>query len=712
MKVSNLIEGIKNKAFLLPEFQREYVWNKEQAKQLIVSMFKEYPTGCILLWETTNPPEVKNSKTPEDGKQYQLILDGQQRLTTLYMFITGEIPPYYTINDVSDSPLELCINLLTGEFKYYQKSSMYNIPTWQKVVDCLKNSDIDPFDILAQYKELSIEVEDEVKFCKTINKNLTTLRKIKDMDYKELTVPNTANIDDAIDVFDRVNSLGTKLTDAELALTHITGKWAGARKEIKKAISEYQKSNMHLSLDFMTRCIIIALSKTAIYENFNYSKYEKNDYINAWHQVKKSCDYLLPILINAAKIHDTNDLSTTNLLIPMISYLVFNDIRFDEKRKNGFIYWMLLAMVWQRYSGQTNQKLDKDVQICIKEEWPIKDLISEIIEMRGRIEIKASDLEGKNAAHPLYRMFYILTKNINAIDFSNGSYIGSTIGDYYSIQSHHIFPRDLLEKNGYELNNTIHNKLVNEIANRAFITRDTNYSLSNKSPEIYLEDVSEKYPNVFNTHFIPTNKNYWKTENYTHFLNERRALIAEGMNNFINGFYLNYESSSPSNTESYLDIIKKGEDQYTEFKSSLLYSFSTNKFEKYISFACAKTISAFLNYTGGRLFIGVDDSGLILGLEKDFSLLSKDNKFDEFNLRFDNMIRDYIGSEYSIYLSTEFVNIDEKVIFVVKVNPSNSPCYIKSIDGNKEEFYIRQTASSQPLSMSQASDYIKERFEN
>jgi len=712
MKVLNYIEGIKNQEYLLPEFQREYVWSKEQAKQLVISMFKGYPTGSILIWTTTNPPEVKNCKIQQGDRLFKLILDGQQRLTTLFMFITGEIPPYYRESDITNNPRDLYVHLVRGEFQYYQKQLMHNDPVWKPVVDCLISLDVNPYQIIAECEANGKEIEDKLEFSKIVNDNLTQLRKIKEIDYPELIVPNTALIDDAIDVFDRVNSLGTKLTEAELVLTHITGKWPVARREMKKAIQQYEESNMHLSLGFLTRCLIVELTKSALLKDIDYSEFSQELLINAWAKVRKSCDYLLPILQNAAKIHDTADISTNNLLIPIIAYLLANNISFDEKTKNGFIYWLFIAMIWQRYSSQTDQKLDKDVQICQKESRPIRELINEIMEMRGRIEIKASDLEGRDAGHPLYRMFFILTKNIDAIDFANGSYIGNTIGDYYSIQSHHLFPRAFLHRNGYDTSNVIHVKRINEIANRAFITRDTNYSLGDRSPDTYLPEIIERYPSALDGHFIPRNKEFWIIENYESFLEERRKMIAEGINTFLQSFLDKYEGKASNGLASYIERIRGGEDRFTEFKATMQYSIHSGKYEKYIEHAIAKTICGFLNSSGGRLFIGVDDDGNIVGLDNDFSLYKKGNNHDEFGLRFDNIIRDYIGSENSVYLLHEFIEIDEKDVFAITVSPGNTPCFMRSIEKGKEEFFIRQTASTQPLSMSQATEYIINRFDN
>ena len=108
MKISQLLDDISTHDLVLPEFQREYVWSREQAKQLMVSLVKNYPVGGLLFWKTSTPPDLKNlAKAPEKLGNVQIILDGQQRLTTLYMLITGEIPPYYTERDVTRDPRDL-----------------------------------------------------------------------------------------------------------------------------------------------------------------------------------------------------------------------------------------------------------------------------------------------------------------------------------------------------------------------------------------------------------------------------------------------------------------------------------------------------------------------------------------------------------------------------------------------------------------------------
>ena len=94
MKISTILDKVDEKQLFVPAFQREYVWKRDDAKLLIDSLIKEYPTGTMLTWKTDQPPELKGPHK-YNAKQgaVRLLLDGQQRVTTLYMLIRGELPP-------------------------------------------------------------------------------------------------------------------------------------------------------------------------------------------------------------------------------------------------------------------------------------------------------------------------------------------------------------------------------------------------------------------------------------------------------------------------------------------------------------------------------------------------------------------------------------------------------------------------------------------
>jgi len=243
MKVQQLIDGIQKRDMVLPEFQREYVWSREQAKQLMASLTKDYPVGGMLFWNTDAPPELKNiDELPDKLGTLDVILDGQQRMTTLYLLIMGEIPPYYTENDIENDPRKLYFNLEDGDFQYYQASRMKDNPLWLRVVGCFQNEH--KINVFAIAKERTDDESEAFELAQSFSENLTRLRQIPQMDFPVQVVPPRATIDDAIDIFARVNSQGTKLTDADLALTHVTGKWPQARREMKDKIANLAQNDL------------------------------------------------------------------------------------------------------------------------------------------------------------------------------------------------------------------------------------------------------------------------------------------------------------------------------------------------------------------------------------------------------------------------------------------------------------------------------------
>lgn len=134
MKIRQILDKIDEGHLFVPAFQREYVWKREDAKNLISSLIKDYPTGTMLTWETNNPPELKGKLKYEVSKgAVKLILDGQQRITTLYLLMTGEIPPYYTAEEIENDIRNLYVNVETLELEYYKIKTMENNPVWVNI---------------------------------------------------------------------------------------------------------------------------------------------------------------------------------------------------------------------------------------------------------------------------------------------------------------------------------------------------------------------------------------------------------------------------------------------------------------------------------------------------------------------------------------------------------------------------------------------------
>jgi len=701
MKISELLDGIHKRDFVLPEFQREYVWTKEQAKKLLFSLAREYPVGSLLFWKTDNPPELKNvDNLPEKLGTIQVILDGQQRLTTLYMLIIGEIPPYYRESDIMTDPSDLFYNIADNDFQYYQPSLMKKDPVWLRVVDCFKQTDINVFEIA---KNQTDDDKKAFNLAQTYNTNLNRLRNIQATDLPVQTVPSKAILEEAISIFDLVNRQGTKLTDAELALTHITGKWSLARRVLKEKIEDLSKVHFYYDLTFMTRALTGVVTHRALFETVHDQPRAKLE--AGWEKVSKILDYLAAILPKHAYINSTMDINTTNVLIPLVIYLSINNNLFpNENALKHAIHWLYAAQTWARYSSQTDQKLEYDFSLIERGENPWETLCNQIIDQRGRIEVKGNDLEGRWIQHPLYRMTYILVKSQAAVDWFNGVPLGLTQVGSYAIHNHHIFPTSQLYIKGYDPDNLMHRSTVNEIANHAFLTAATNIELQNRLPEDYFPEVEEKYPGALAKQFIPMDPLLWKLEKFEEFLAARRELIALKLNEYLTSLI-----SIPEvvHERPISELIKLGESATLEFKSTLEWDVIQSKKNPALRKQVMKTIAAFLNSAGGTVVIGVEDNGYIYGLANDLAL--SNNSTDRFVNLISNLITEDIGAEFASFIKIRFEVLDKQKVCVVDVYKAPQPAYLKGEHGS--EFYIRLGPTSRMLDTEEAINYINMNWE-
>lgn len=701
MKIQELLDDIKNLDLILPEFQREYIWEKEQAKQLLVSLYKEYPTGSLLFWKTDNPPDIKNMAIPKDKiGSSKIILDGQQRLTTLYLFMKNEIPPYYKEYEIKNNPRNLYFNLEDGEFQYYQPTRMKDNPTWVSIVDSF-DSNI-KIDVFKKVQQLKSDPEEQFALANIMNENLTKLRNITQREYPIQLVPITANIDEAIDVFDRVNSMGSKLTDAELALAHICGKWPQARKVMKKKMVDLENHNFNFDLTFMVRSLTAVVKGRALYETIHQSL--RPELEDGWNKLSRILDYIVNILPTHANIHSTEDLNSNNVLVPIVAYLSRNNMSFnnhDEMRK--FIHWIYAAHTWSRYSSQTDQKLDSDISIILDEQnkHPYNELIDAIIDQRGRIEVKPSDLEGRSTQHPLFKMTYILAKARGAIDWFNGVPLQQPIGTSYSLHSHHIFPSSILyTSGGYSPENHLHKKVVNEIANRAFLTGSSNIQLSNNKPSEYLKEIANTYPGSLEKQFVPTDPNLWELDHYEDFLASRRELIAEAINEFM----LDLVREQPEKSHETLDdYLIRGEHARLEFKSTLRWDIRNSQVNKELQKVIVKSIVGFLNSEGGILLIGVTDDNSVFGIEKDMETIGRHDR-DGFEQTLFQLITTYLGPEFSMYIHVKYEEKEGQTVCIIEIESSSKPVFLN--DRSEKEFYVRSGNTTKPLDIQSAHDYI------
>ncbi len=152
-----------------------------------------------------------------------------------------------------------------------------------------------------------------------------------------------------------------------------------------------------------------------------------------------------------------------------------------------------------------------------------------------------------------------------------------------------------------------------------------------------------------------------------------------------------------------VSILKDGESDTVEFKSSLRYDYRKNEPNKDLEEVIIKTIAGFMNSHSGELLIGADDQGNVLGLEKDYLSLNKKNR-DGFELKIFQLVTNRIGIEYCSFVQIDFYEMEEKDICLLSISAAQSPAFVQN--NNKTPFYIRAGNSTKPLSIKEAVRYI------
>lgn len=709
MKISTILEKIDDNQLFVPAFQREYVWKRDDAKQLIDSLIKEYPTGTMLTWETANPPELKGPhRYNEKQGAVRLLLDGQQRVTTLYMLINGEIPPYYTAPEIMNDTRGLYVNVETLELSYYSKSRMDKSPAWQNITDVFKGK-VSAFDLQAKFNESGKTLTMEE--LKKLNDNVNAITRIKDREFPEQTIPVKARIREAIDIFYKVNASGVALTDAELALAQISGYWPQARDRFKAKLASMKKEGFDFKLDFVVFVLLGCLYHVGS-DMRKLHDAENNDPIRAaWDRLEKQVlDYVVNLLRTNAFVDHTDEINSPYALVPIIVYCFDKpDIHLTDVEIRKVVKWFFYSQIRSRYVSQLPQKLDQDLRTVAEITQPFDALLQAIAE-ETRLEILPSEFAGRAVQHPLFSMMRWFLKSRGAVCFTTGMTLRRNMGSKYQLELDHIFPYSKLKSVGYGKGNRVKYALAQEFTNRAILTQTANRTKSDTHAADYLASVKAKFPKALALQCIPEDAELWAIENYEKFLEERRRMLADGINAFLNKITESEETVEPVTLE---DLIAEGESDELEFKSTLRWDLKEGQINKGLEDVILKTVAAFANSQGGTLLIGVADNGQVLGLEHDYLSLNGADR-DKFELHLRNLLNRQFGAGFvTTKVTIKFHQVQDNEVCQIETAPAKEPMIITMKDKTglvTEKFYARSGNSSQEIPLSEMNSYIKERF--
>jgi hypothetical protein len=562
--IGTLVDMYKRGELRLPEIQRHYVWQSTRVRDLLDSLYRGYPSGSILMWETDEPVPTREFAIAQETNAFagrKLLLDGQQRLTSLTAVLGGELvavrgrkrpidilfnlehpegpptedtevdgdesSPLTPDDEVSDEADEaeegeqgLQEKLNRRTFVVSSKN-LLSQPNWVSVSHVFRTAN--DAEIL---EKAGIESFKDPRFQKYSDR-LKKLRAMKDYQYVVHVLERSMSYEEVTEIFVRVNSLGAKLRSSDLALAQMTSRWPNLLKELEAFQEECEQSWFTIELGHLVRSIVVFATQQCLFRSVASTPVDKLK--AGWEQAKEGLRFAINFLRTNAGIEDESLLSSPMFIHALAAVSRVKDNKLTADEQNKLLHWLLVANARGRYSrGSTETLLNEDLAIIFRS-GDIGALIEPVKRQFGRLHVEPNDLAGRGVNSPLFSLAYLALKASGAKDWYSGLGLSLTHqGKLHFIQWHHIIPKSLLKERGYETGE------INEISNMAFITGQTNRRISNKEATGYLADIIVKQgAEALTSQCVPTDSALWATECYRDFLQQRRVALAERMNSFI-----------------------------------------------------------------------------------------------------------------------------------------------------------------------------------
>lgn len=517
MKIADILNNIDLKAMALPVFQRGYVWKRPQVKSLMNSLYRGYPVGSLLIWTTSaESVEVRGNGEARTSGAVDLLLDGQQRVTSLYGIMKGNAPVFFEGDAKVFSGLYF--NLDNEVFDFIPRNRAEGNPLWVSVTDLFASGN-------QWFSQLvgNPEYADKLDVC--LQRGMK-VQQIRDVDLPEQKITGADKTTDVVvDIFNRVNSGGTKLSKGDLALARIGAHWPDARPEMQRRLVKWNSAGFNASLDWLLRCMNAILTGGSEFERLERDRISIEAIQNSLQQTENAVNRLLEAMHSYLHM-DSDRLHTSKQSFPvMVKYLVNRGGRFEDQAATArLLHWYINVAIWGRFSGPTETIINQDL-LALNDAAPIDSLLRNLRVAQGERTITQENFDLNYTTARFYPLLYMMSRIEDARDWGTGNRLRHhSLGNSTNLELHHIFPKAYLRRNG------ISPKDANNMGNIAFQTQETNRSIGSRPPAEYMPEIAAKWPGTLESQWIPMDPELWKVENYRQFIEARRRLLADSAN--------------------------------------------------------------------------------------------------------------------------------------------------------------------------------------
>ena len=550
--VRELVLMVERKELRLPEMQREYVWKGPRVRDLLDSLYRGYPSGVILAWESDEAVATRDFAVDTSETQAirpLLLLDGQQRLTSLSAVIRGEP---VTVRG-RRRPIEILFNLdhpdeltlisgvnesssddelegdetaadiqerLTSLAFVISTKALESLPNWIRVTDAFTK---EPLDLLEE-KGFDIAVMDRVLRKKYTNR-LQQVRGIEKYEYRMEVLERSKSYEEVTEIFVRVNSLGAKLRSSDLALAQITAKWRGSLEQFRAYQNELDKRGFEIDLSVILKTLVALITGQSKFKTVHSIPLAQLK--DGWIRTIKALDFALNFSKSNLSIDSPTLLSSPFLFTTAAFWVDQRGFSISTEDSADFQKWFLVANAKGRYSrGSSETLLDQDLSV-IRSGGGGQELLSRLKQQVGRLDFTVDELVGRTSRSGAFKTMFLAFRKDDARDWSTNLAISPKhSGSADKIEYHHIFPKAYLRK----VRPDVPRASVDDIANLAFISGATNRKISSKAPSEY----RKPFPiEAFEAQQIDFKDGLDSPDQFENFEKKRRALVAKRINKFL-----------------------------------------------------------------------------------------------------------------------------------------------------------------------------------
>lgn len=742
--LSKLIEDIDVGEIGLPDIQRPFVWTRAKVRDLFDSMYSGFPVGYLLFWGNEGANGARQIGT--DGKQAVprlLIVDGQQRLTSLYAVLKGLV---VVDDDYREERIKIAFRPRDHHFAV-PDAAVERDPEYITDISQLwvgptsRNRFVKQFlEDLSDSRPLTDDEEDQ------LTEAIDRLYDLQSYPFTALELSSVIDEEKVAEVFVRINSKGVTLNQADFILTLMSVWWDAGRKDLEAfsratrlpSTSGPSPFNHFIQADpdqMLRAAVGLGFRRgqlRAVYsllrgrdletgqgspeqreiqfEELRNAQAYALDLTN-WHE-------FLKVLVRAG-FRSAGMITSENALL--YAYVLFLVGRRDfkvplETLREVIARWFFMAALTGRYSSSPESQIESDLArlrgVKTAEEFAaalgqvVDDTLTADFWQITLPNALASSAARSPSLYAYYAALNLLDARVLLSPMKVHELFDPALKARKSaVERHHLFPRAHLSGIGIESL-----KDVNQIANFALVEWPKNIAISGDDPSAYWPAYSQdlaaaELERMKFWHGLPDG---WHEMPYEDFLVARRRLLAAVIKA---GFQrLSAGGDEDDKRPDIVDVVAAGETDTIEFKSAARYNRHTKLGDPKIELTIVKTIAGFANAKGGTLVIGINDEGRAVGLENDLALMKKPD-VDRYQLWLTDLLESTIGKPAASSVEVDFPTLDDHQVCRIRVRSAVTPTFVKPPGSQTgADFYVRVGNSTRQFTASELLDYEKTRW--